>query len=111
MQEDLNRPHQTGSPAPTGSRSLPDLDESHYRPMLAHMELTDEQASELLGTLWQIMCGFVLLGFGEQSIQKILPAIFEDFSRSSEDALDCDHSKNNKDDKEVLHGATQNKSN
>lgn len=42
---------------------LPAFDPAAYRAHLAAFELTEAQERELLETLWQIMHGFVELGF------------------------------------------------
>ena len=55
--------------------SFPEMDTKRYLPMVAELELTEEQAQELLQVIWNIMCGFVELGFGSNSIQRILPSI------------------------------------
>lgn len=46
-----------------------------YLPYLAEFDLTEEQANELLATLWEIMKAFVDLGFGVDSIHEFLPAL------------------------------------
>ena len=73
--------------------SFPTLNKGRYVPMVEHMDITDEQADELLQTIWNIMCGFVGLGFGDNSIQKILPAVFGDFSEVAENQVQSEHPK------------------
>ena len=48
-----------------------------YRPYMAEFDLSEEQANELLATLWEIMKAFVDLGFGVDSIHRFLPALCE----------------------------------
>ena len=53
------------------SRS-PGFDLDTYRHHLDDCEdLTEEQANELLRTLWDIMCAFVDLGFGLHPVQEV----------------------------------------
>lgn len=52
----------------------PAFDAEEYLPYVAEFDLTEEQASELLATLWEIMKAFVDLGFGVDSIHEFLPA-------------------------------------
>ena len=56
---------------PAAATSL-ELDLDKYRPYLAEFDLTDEQAAELLQTLWSIMRSFAELGFGVDSVHTIL---------------------------------------
>lgn len=53
------------------------FDAEEYLPYVAEFDLTEEQASELLATLWEIMKAFVDLGFGVDSIHEFLPALKE----------------------------------
>ncbi len=45
-----------------------------YLPEMTGFDLSEEQARELLATLWEIMKAFVDLGFGVESIHEFLPA-------------------------------------
>ena len=49
------------------------LDPARYRHELADLDLTDEQANELLRTLWDIMRIFVELGIRVDIVDKIVP--------------------------------------
>ncbi|MBL27118.1 MAG: hypothetical protein CMM50_06150 [Rhodospirillaceae bacterium] len=60
---------------PRGYADAPAFDADEYRPYLAGLDLTDEQANELLATLWDIMKAFVELGFGLDSIHRFLPEL------------------------------------
>lgn len=51
----------------------PTVDE--YREYLDEFEITEEQKTELLSTLWWIMVSFVDMGFGVDSVQRCLPAL------------------------------------
>ena len=53
----------------------PAFDADEYRPYLDGFDLTEEQANELLATLWDIMKAFVELGFGVDSIHRFLPEL------------------------------------
>lgn len=48
------------------------FDIEKYRDDITEFDLTDEQADELLKTLWTIMSAFVDLGFGVDSVQYLL---------------------------------------
>jgi len=54
-----------------GTQGLQPLacDTEKYREHIEEFELSDEEQSELLKTLWTIMAAFVDLGFGVDSIQ------------------------------------------
>ena len=60
------------------------LDMDRYREHVAEFDLTEEQKTELLRTLWSIMKSFVDLGFGVDSVQHILPVFAGDQTRSEE---------------------------
>lgn len=53
------------------------FDAEEYLPHVAEFDLTEEQASEMLATLWEIMRAFVEMGFGVDSIHEFLPALKE----------------------------------
>lgn len=56
-----------------------DFDAADYREYLDNdSDLTIDQQNELLHCLWEIMRGFVDMGFGEAAINNILPSLFED---------------------------------
>ena len=65
------------------SSAGPALDVDAYRPYIEDFDLTEEQAAELLRTLWEIMKAFVDLGFGVDSIHHFIPAL-GDASRALE---------------------------
>ncbi|MEL6103671.1 MAG: hypothetical protein AAFR68_20460 [Pseudomonadota bacterium] len=71
--------------------SLPALRPENYSAMLEGMEMTDAQAKAFLETLWSIMCAFVELGFGSESIQRILPAVTGLSVDDSGDLVDLNH--------------------
>ena len=48
------------------------FDAEKYRQDLEGFDISDEQANELLQTLWSIMSAFVELGFGVDSVQYLL---------------------------------------
>lgn len=55
----------------------PDLGFDQYRSLLEPHDLTDQQAHELLAALWSIMRTFVELGWGVESVQRVLPILGE----------------------------------
>lgn len=55
-----------GRPAPPPPMT-PDLEK--YRRHVAHFDLPEEEKTELLRTIWQIMQSFVDRAFGEDSVQ------------------------------------------
>jgi hypothetical protein len=69
--------------SPAG-RLTPDMEK--YRAML-DAEIPDEQADELLQTLWHIMRSFVDLGFGVSSVHYLLPDVFENASTQAGDKI------------------------
>ena len=70
--------------APAGSSGL---DETKYQSMIADWECSDEQKSEFLRALWQIMNSFVDLGFGVDSITLLFPDLFENPSDHAADMV------------------------
>lgn len=52
------------------------LNEQDYLEHLDSFDLTDEQKTELLQTLWDIMSRMVDIGWGVDSMQLMLPALF-----------------------------------
>lgn len=55
--------------------SPPKVDE--YREYLDEFEITEDQKTELLSTLWWIMVSFVDMGFGVDAVQRCLPGLKE----------------------------------
>lgn len=51
---------------------LPTFKVERYREHLSG-DIDDETAEELLRTVWSIMCTFVELGWGVESVQNVLP--------------------------------------
>ncbi len=56
-------------------RNPSDFDPAEYLPDMEEFDLSEEQATELLTTLWEIMKAFVDLGFGVDSIHRIFPEL------------------------------------
>ena len=52
-----------------------EFDAAEYLPHMEEFDLTEEQATELLATLWEIMKAFVDLGLGVDSIHHIFPEL------------------------------------
>lgn len=53
------------------------LNAAKYREYVEGFDLSEEQQAELLQTLWSIMCAFVDIGFGVDSVQRCIPALAE----------------------------------
>ena len=58
-----------------------------YRHHLEGMALSKQQQNELLETLWQIMSTMVDIGWGVDSVQMMLPELFENAGQDSEKLL------------------------
>lgn len=58
--------HHTGAGRPALT-----LDVSLYEHYLAESDLTDEEKHEFLQTLWNIICEFVMLGYGVHPLQQV----------------------------------------
>jgi hypothetical protein len=54
-----------------------ELDISDYIDDLEEMDLTEDQARELLSILWQMMSTCVDIGWGVDTVQMFLPELFE----------------------------------
>lgn len=68
--------------------SVPAFDAQEFYHYLDDFELTEEQKSELLITLWSIMAAFVDLGFGVSSIQNFIPALAQFSSAANPDDVE-----------------------
>ncbi|OLF71424.1 hypothetical protein AWH62_12825 [Maricaulis sp. W15] len=53
------------------TQDAPDVDLSEFAPYLDGLDLTEDQQTELLQTLWAIMCAFADFGFGIEPTQLI----------------------------------------
>ena len=51
------------------------FDPAEYLPDMEEFDLSEDEATELLATLWEIMKAFVDLGFGVDSIHRIFPEL------------------------------------
>ena len=54
-----------------------------YEGYLSEIDLTEEQAHELLQTLWNIMSIFVDIGWGVDTVQLILPELFDEVANDN----------------------------
>ena len=68
---------------------MKDFNIDKYRPYIAELEMDETAKDELLRALWQIMCAFVDLGWGVNSIHFALPELAEITSDTEEDELKC----------------------
>ena len=64
----------------------PAFNPDDYRDELNDIDLTDEQAQELLSTLWNIMSTMVDIGWGLDATQLVLGQIFSEYRLSDPDA-------------------------
>lgn len=74
------------------------LNPDDYRQGLAAFDMTKEQENELLGVLWQIMKTMVEIGWGVNSVQYLLPEIFEAASADSPQIQSTEPQKRSADD-------------
>ncbi len=68
-----------------------DFNPDEYLHHLDGVEITDEEAEQLLTALWHIMHTFVDIGWGLDSVQMFLPDIFEKASPDSDNSLKKNH--------------------
>ncbi|MGA4472901.1 hypothetical protein ACPA2M_07995 [Ectopseudomonas chengduensis] len=73
-----------------------------YREDVEEFDLTEDQATELLQTLWNIMATFVGLGFGVDSVQLLLNATVPENADSVSEPVRAKSTAN------VLNGAKSN---
>ncbi len=59
----------------------PDMEE--YYNDLSDLNLTKAQKAEVLQTLWNIMCTFVDMGWGVDTLQIVLPEVFAQVSKDN----------------------------
>ena len=52
-----------------------------YRDDIKEFDLTEEEANELLRALWDMMSAIVDLGWGVDTVQLVLPELFEKSSK------------------------------
>ena len=70
------------------------LDPDEFREDIAEFGMTREQEDEYLQTLWNILCIFVDLGWGVETVQNFLPELFEKAGQDSGNLLEEKDSKN-----------------
>ncbi len=82
-ESDLARTNADALPA-----GAPTLDLENYLPEVEGQFESEEEAIEFLRTLWNIMCAFVDLGWGEDSIHFAFPELanLQDRASGSEDS-------------------------
>ncbi|MBK6895474.1 MAG: hypothetical protein IPH06_02650 [Alphaproteobacteria bacterium] len=80
--------HERGPPH--GNLAL-QFDAQEFAHFLAHTDLTEDQKTEYIHIVWRIMCAFVDLGWGVNSIPFALPEYAEISSDAPGDELDCFH--------------------
>ena len=62
----------------------------HFREDLAELELSREQENAILESLWNIMCAFIDIGWGVDSIQLLFPDLFKPIDPVNKTLLDSD---------------------
>ena len=75
----MDRKHDTPQDSNTNDKPacpFPVFDPADYRDDLAKLDISEEEAAEMLAVLWDIMRAFVDLGWGVDSVSKILPEAF-----------------------------------
>ena len=88
MNHEIGEPSPHFSPPPQVNGSAPpDFDFEDYRDELKDFDLTDEQAEEILHTLWNMMSAMVDLGWGVDTVQIVLPELFVKACNSESDSL------------------------
>lgn len=63
------------------------FDPDHYRHHLDGMDISEEEAQQLMAALWHIMQTFVDIGWGVDAVQQIFPDLFEKTSTEHETTL------------------------
>lgn len=87
-------------PVDEGTRAAPvfytplPLDPDDYLPYLDGFDMSIEQKQAALFALWHIMSAIVDIGFGMDTVQILLPGIFEKASRDSGKLLKTNEPEN-----------------
>lgn len=73
------------------------LNPQDYTDELANLDLSEDQAREMLEVLWQIMSQMVQLGWGVDSVSLLLPELFgkSETNASSEARSDVEYTHTN----------------
>lgn len=70
----------------------PDFDK--YRPLVAELDLTDEEKDELIYTVWSMMRSFVEASFGEDPTQLAVDQNKNKFGHEAKNRVDYDEPDN-----------------
>jgi hypothetical protein len=84
MNEPKAPTHERGPPEPNLAVQFDPQEFAHF---LAKTDLTEDQKIEYIRIVWSLMCAFVDLGWGVDSIHFALPELAEISSDAPEDAL------------------------
>ena len=84
---DTNQERPGNAPAMLAYTALPKFNPEKYRNHVKDFDLSEDEQTELLRTLWHIMAGFVDIGFGVESVQRLLPEFTEFSSQTEVDQL------------------------
>jgi len=72
----------------------PDFDK--YRPLVAELDLTDEEKDELIYTVWSMMRSFVEASFGEDPTQLAVDQNKNKIGRKAKNRVECDQPENDR---------------
>ncbi len=87
MNEEFNRMNQKQASKDAPALSMADFDEEAYRPYLKGLDISDEQASELMRIVWDIMRMWVEMDLPADSCGQIVESIIN-LIRDESDSLD-----------------------
>ena len=79
----ISEPHENTTEAPLAS--MADFNEADYLPLLAGLDVTPEQASELLRILWDMMRMSIEMDLPPENWGQISSSIFAAAARDSRD--------------------------
>jgi len=81
---------ETGPPANSALLSAPELELDKYRAMISEMQITEEEANELLKILWEIAATFARMGVGVDPVQVVFGERLIEAWREMQDSEDID---------------------
>tara|TARA_B100001989_G_C24501097_1_gene444961 strand:- start:122 stop:445 length:324 start_codon:yes stop_codon:yes gene_type:complete len=90
----------SGSPAGHIDHAPPELDLEEFTQEIQDLELSEDQAKELLQTLWHIMSIFVDIGWGVDTVQIMLPELYKNIALDSAQLLESKQALNDRDKEE-----------
>lgn len=81
--------------APLTAANDNDFNPEDYLQDLKEFDLSEDQKRELLQTLWTILCTFVDIGWGVETVQLFLPELFEKAGQDSENTVEIKNAHSN----------------